>query len=90
MNDIPRIGSVSRLTFCQILGKGKRTVDRWINDGLSGIKLPTEQIGARVFISWPDYHQWQQRIKDRKKPIPRRRKTCAAAKRVLEEMGYTK
>ena len=88
MNTIPRIGSVSRLGFCLALGKSKRTVDRWIGEGLGGIKLPTQPIGGRVMISWADFHQWQQRIKDRRRPAPRPRKTCAAAKRVLEEAGF--
>lgn len=85
-----QVGSVDRVTFAVSIGVTVRTVHRWIRDGVDGIRLDPEYVGARVFINWDTYRTWQERIKAKRLGLvpAKPRKTSSKAYESLKANGY--
>ncbi len=83
-------GTLPLAAFVRAIGSSRTTLMRWMRDGISGVPLPCEYRGGRVYVSWEAYREWQEQIRMKRlrlKPVPRR-KTSPEAIEALRRNGY--
>src|SRR5437868_5848274 len=67
----PAVGdAIPRVEFARILGVCTRTLDRWRQKGVLGVRLPAVRVGIKPYFRLCDYQWWQEELERRLEPPP--------------------